>query len=109
MNEGYAVESNTTQENDVVRFFRGSQLLGTTILKKGLSLCEHAESVEIKIPTSCTSGTCGTCMVRLISGSIKVPKPLPEGLDEEVYAEGARLSCICVPKNSVDIDLIPPL
>ena len=41
------------------------------------------ESVGIIIPTSCTSGTCGTCMVKLISGTIAVSEPLPEGLDEE--------------------------
>ena len=103
------MESNATQINDVIRFFRGSQLLGATTRQIGLSICEHAESVGIIIPTSCTSGTCGTCMVKLISGTIAVSEPLPEGLDEEVFAKGARLSCIGIPNNSVDIDLAPPL
>lgn len=92
-----------------VRFFRGSILLGSAPLDTELTLCEHAEIAEVEIPTNCTSGTCGTCMVTLLSGEVPLPEDIPPGLDEELIAENARLSCIGVAKTSLDIEIRPPL
>lgn len=94
----------------LVRFFRGSILLGSTPLMVGESLCEHALAAEVEIPTNCTSGTCGTCMVTLLSGEIPIPEEIPPGLDDEELIEmNARLSCIGIPKSSVDVDVLPPM
>ena len=49
----------------IVRFLQGATLLGQTPFVEGLTLVEHAEQAGVEIPTNCTSGTCGACMVTL--------------------------------------------
>lgn len=93
----------------LVRFFRGANLLGQTVLKDGKSVVEHGYLAEVDIPTNCTSGNCGACMITLLSGEVTVPEPMPPGLDEDFVADGARLGCIGIPKGDVDIDILPPL
>ncbi|RPG79695.1 MAG: (2Fe-2S)-binding protein [Euryarchaeota archaeon TMED117] len=93
----------------VVRFFRGIQLLGQATVQADFTLVELAEDAGVSIPTNCSSGTCGTCMVTLLSGEVPLPEILPPGLDEDVVEDGARLGCIGCPKGDVDIDLRPPL
>jgi ferredoxin len=93
----------------LIRFLRGSKLLGQTTEITGKSLVEHAQTANVEIPTNCTSGNCGSCMVTLLSGNVSLPDPLTPGLDEEIVAEGARLGCIGIPSGDVEIDILPPL
>jgi ferredoxin len=93
----------------VIRFLQGAKLLGQTRLVKGDTLVEHGESAGVKIPTNCTSGTCGTCMVTLIDGEVALPEILPPGLDQYLVERCARLSCIGIPLNDVYIAIRPPL
>ncbi|MDP6869511.1 MAG: 2Fe-2S iron-sulfur cluster-binding protein [Candidatus Poseidoniaceae archaeon] len=93
----------------LVRFLRGSKLLGQCKTIPGETIVEHAIIAGIEIPTNCTSGNCGTCMITLLSGKISLPEPLTPGLDEEIISEGARLGCIGVPTGDVDVDLLPPI
>jgi ferredoxin len=93
----------------VVRFFRGVQLLGQAIVEPDVPLAELAETAGVLIPTNCTSGTCGTCMITLLKGDVPLPEELPPGLDEEMVEEQARLGCIGCPSGDVDIDVRPPL
>ena len=78
----------------MVRFFRGINLLGQAIVQSDVPLAELAETAGVVIPTNCTSGTCGTCMMRLLSGNVTGLDPIPTALDEEWIADGAILSCI---------------
>lgn len=93
----------------LVRFLRGAKLLGQTQTMEGVSLVEHGQSANVEIPTNCTSGNCGACMVTLLSGEVSLPEPLTPGLDEEIVADGARLGCIGIPKGDVDVDILPPI
>ncbi len=93
----------------IVRFFRGDLLLGVAEIEPEKPLLQIAESIGIEIPRNCTSGNCGTCMARLISGVVKLPDLLPPGIDEDLVEEGATLTCIGIPDGNCDIDLIPPL
>ena len=93
----------------LIRFLRGAKLLGQTLEIPGKSLVEHAYEANVEIPTNCTSGNCGSCMVTLLSGEVSLPDPLTPGLDEEIVEEGARLGCIGIPKGDVDIDILPPI
>ena len=93
----------------MVRFFRGINLLGQAIVQPDVPLAELAETAGVVIPTNCTSGTCGTCMITLLSGEIPLPDELPPGLDEEIVEDGARLGCIGIPSGDVDIDILPPI
>ena len=93
----------------LVRFLRGAKLLGQTKLVPGMTIAEHGEDAGVEIPTNCTSGTCGACMVTLMLGEVPLPDPLPPGLDDFLVEEGARLGCIGRPTGDVDIDIRPPL
>tara|TARA_B100001287_G_C22604630_1_gene492076 strand:- start:579 stop:914 length:336 start_codon:yes stop_codon:yes gene_type:complete len=93
----------------VVRFLQGPKLLGQIKLQEGETLVEHGELAGVKIPTNCTSGTCGTCMVTLIQGIVELPEILPPGLDDYLVERCARLSCIGIPLDDVDVDIRPPL
>ena len=93
----------------VIRFLRGPHLLGQTPFVAGNTLVEHAIEAGVDIPTNCTSGTCGACMVTLLLGDVPLPDPLPPGLDDFLVDEGARLGCIGLPTGDVDIDLRPPI
>ena len=95
--------------NPIVRFLQGAKLLGQTLYVEGLTLVEHAEQAGVEIPTNCTSGTCGACMVTLLVGDVPLPVELPPGLDDYLVEEGARLGCIGRPAGDVDIDIRPPL
>ena len=93
----------------LIRFLRGSKLLGQVKEIQGKTLVEHGYAANVDIPTNCTSGNCGSCMVTLISGEVSIPEPLTPGLDEEIILEGARLGCIGIPSGDVDIEILPPI
>ncbi len=93
----------------VVRFLEGAKLLGQVKLQEGETLVEHGELAGVRISTNCTSGTCGTCMITLIQGIVELPEILPPGLDDYLVERCARLSCIGIPLDDVDVDIRPPL
>ena len=109
MAEGDSHSENTVEPLRLVRFFLGAKLLGQTKVEVGETIVEHAESADVNIPTNCTSGTCGTCMITLLSGEIKLPEILPPGLDDYMVEQDARLGCIGMPTGNCDIDIRPPL
>ncbi len=99
----------STSPTPVIRFLRGPHLLGQCAVNPGETIVEHAQACGVTIPTNCTSGTCGTCMVSLILGEVPLPEELPPGLDDFLVEEGARLGCIGVPRGDVDVDIRPPI
>ena len=98
-----------SEETPVIRFFRGSKPMGSARVVPDAPIVEIAELAGVEIPTNCTSGNCGTCLVRLISGQVDLPDELPPGLDEDLVAAGGTLTFCIYPIGSCDIDLIPPL
>ena len=109
MSNGDSQNENDVQQIELVRFFMGAKLLGQTRLVLGDTIVEHAESAGVNIPTNCTSGTCGTCMITLLSGSVPLPDVLPPGLDDYMVKQNARLGCIGIPVSDCEIDIRPPL
>jgi len=93
----------------LVRFFRGSEIIGSIKVPIDAPLVEIANLAGVNIPTNCTSGNCGTCLVRLIRGDVEIPDPLPPGLDDYLVDEGGILTCCLFPKGDCDIDVVPPL
>ena len=89
-----------SEETPVIRFFRGSKPMGTARVVPDTSIVEIAELAGVEIPTNCTSGNCGTCLVRLISGQVDLPDELPPGLDEDLVAAGGTLTCCIHPIGS---------
>ena len=93
----------------IIRFFRGELLIGSAEFDEDEPIVEIAERAGIDISTNCTSGNCGTCLVRLKAGKIDYPDPLPPGLDEFLIEDGGILACCMEPNGPCDIDVIPPL
>ena len=106
---GSGKKVDNTEDFSVVRFLQGAKLLGQIRLHEGETLAEHGELAGVRIPTNCTSGTCGTCIVTLVQGTVELPEILPPGLDDYLVENCARLSCIGIPLDDVDIDIRPPL
>ena len=73
----------------VIRFLRGPHLLGQCAVNPGETIVDHAEACGITLPTNCTSGTCGTCMVSLILGEVPLPEELPPALTTAGGGRGA--------------------
>tara|TARA_Y100000768_G_C23665082_1_gene534984 strand:- start:160 stop:489 length:330 start_codon:yes stop_codon:yes gene_type:complete len=109
MTDSDSHNENSEQQIKLVRFFMGAKLLGQTRLVLGETIVEHAESAGVNIPTNCTSGTCGTCMVTLLTGDVPLPEILPPGLDDYMVEQDARLVCIGMPSTDCEIDIRPPL
>ena len=82
----------------MVRFFRGVQLLGQAIVEPDVPLAELAETAGVVIPTNCTSGTCGTCMITLLKGDVPLPEEIPPGLDEDTIR--AFVSSLDIPDEA---------
>tara|TARA_Y100000766_G_scaffold284126_1_gene301632 strand:- start:1933 stop:2226 length:294 start_codon:yes stop_codon:yes gene_type:complete len=93
----------------VVRFRRAALPLATIEAEIDETLLDLAHRAGISAPSNCKSGTCGTCMMRLVSGKLVGLDPTPPGLDEDIVADGAILSCIGRVIISCEIDVIPPL
>lgn len=93
----------------LIRFFRNKVIVGSVEATGETPILDLAEEVGIDISRGCSSGTCGTCLSRLISGEISYPDPLPAGLDDELVEGGYILPCIMVASTACDIEINPPL
>ncbi len=68
-------------------------------LAPDMTVLEAAESVGVAIENSCRSGTCGTCKVRLLGGSVSME--VEDALEPGEKAQGWILACQA--KASVDL------
>lgn len=63
------------------------------------SIWELAQANDVSIPSGCLSGVCGSCRVRVLSGSIQYDRQV-----QIILPEGECLSCIARPLNDLVID-----
>ena len=80
-----------SEDTPVIRFFRGSKPIGVVAIVPDAPILEMAEIAGVEIPSNCTSGTCGTCLVKLRGGEVDLPEELPPGLDDELVELGLSL------------------
>ena len=66
------------------------------------TILEVAEALDIDIESSCRAGSCGTCKVKLIRGSVEMD--VDDGLDADDRAGGYILACQAIPCESVDVE-----
>ncbi len=59
----------------------------------------------INFPYGCRSGSCGTCLGRLISGELDYPEGLPITLMEHEVKEGKAIFCTSIAKSDLVIDV----
>jgi len=90
-----AIESGS----NTIEFARSKQTCG---LPAGRTLLEVAEMNNINIPFSCRHGQCGTCVTRLIEGTVSMD--CEDGLDPTLKAQGCILPCVARSDGSVRIE-----
>jgi len=66
------------------------------------NLLDFAEEKGISLESGCRIGTCGTCKVKLISGSVTMETE--DGLEDSDKAGGMILPCVAVPESDLEID-----
>lgn len=71
--------------------------------RKVETILESARQAGISIPQKCTVGNCGTCKVRLKSGSVLMDEP--NSLSVEDARNGYVLSCVAYPCENVVVQL----
>jgi CDP-4-dehydro-6-deoxyglucose reductase len=69
-------------------------------VEDGETVLEGADRAGLHLPHDCRFGTCGTCRVRLASGSVGY-EDFPAGLSEEEAAAGFALACQARPRSDL--------
>lgn len=75
----------------------------TASYRVGNTLLETARLAGLHAPSSCESGSCGTCMARLTEGSARMINN--DALTEDEVAEGWVLTCQSLP-TSVSVTVV---
>jgi ferredoxin len=73
----------------------------------GETVLEAALRADVELPYSCRSGTCRTCLSRVVSGRIEHDSSYADELliDEDEVAEGFRLLCSSLAHTNGVIDV----
>tara|TARA_R110000744_G_scaffold380362_1_gene500928 strand:- start:2897 stop:4876 length:1980 start_codon:yes stop_codon:yes gene_type:complete len=72
------------------------------IAQQDETVLDVAESLDVEIDSSCRSGTCGSCKVKLLKGTVDMD--VDDGLEEQDRQQGYILACQSIPKTSVDVE-----
>ena len=65
--------------------------------RTGDTLLETGRSAGLSPPSSCETGSCGTCMARLTEGSARMNNN--DALEDDEVAEGWVLTCQALPTS----------
>lgn len=79
-----------------------SQSRKTAEVPPGSTVLDVAESVDVEIEWSCRTGTCGSCAVKLLEGSVEME--IDDGLDSEDRSAGLILACQAIPTSDVVVE-----
>ena len=66
------------------------------------NLLDFAEARGIQLESGCRMGACGSCKVKLISGTVTMETE--DGLEDADKAERMILSCVAVPESDLVIE-----
>lgn len=69
----------------------------TAAYRAGNTLLQTARSAGLRAPSSCETGSCGTCLARVVSGSARMLNN--NALDDDEVAEGLVLTCQSLPTS----------
>lgn len=69
----------------------------TAEYRVGNTLLQTARIAGLRAPSSCETGSCGTCMARIVSGSARMLNN--DALDDDEVAEGWVLTCQSLPTS----------
>lgn len=74
----------------------------TAMAREGMSLLDVADEAEVFIDNACRSGSCGTCMVKLKGGEVRMA--VEDALSEAEKEDGYILACQAEPKGDVELE-----
>ncbi|PXX02234.1 ferredoxin [Mycolicibacterium moriokaense] len=69
----------------------------TATYRTGDTLLQTARSAGLQAPYLCETGSCGTCMARIIEGSARMVNN--DALEDDEVAEGWVLTCQALPTS----------
>jgi ferredoxin len=69
----------------------------TATYRTGDTLLETARSAGLSPPSSCETGSCGTCMARITEGGARMNNN--DALDDDEVADGWVLTCQALPTS----------
>lgn len=72
-------------------------------INPGETILEGATRNEIDIPHSCTKGSCGACIVKVIGGEVEQLHVNRLGLSNDEKINGYILACISTPVTDMQI------
>ncbi|WP_139251257.1 2Fe-2S iron-sulfur cluster-binding protein [Roseibium suaedae] len=71
--------------------------------RAGMSLLDVADEADVFIDNACRSGTCGTCLVKLKSGEVRMGTD--EALSDDEKKDGYILACQAEPCGDVELEV----
>ena len=71
----------------------------TAKYRRGETLLQVARSQALQAPYSCETGSCGTCMGRILEGSARMVNN--DALEDDEVAEGYVLTCQALPTSEI--------
>ncbi|MFD9075430.1 2Fe-2S iron-sulfur cluster-binding protein [Streptomyces lasiicapitis] len=89
-----------------MRIEEEGNLVGAAVVEPGQTLLDAGLAAGLRMPYSCTVGTCGECMVRVRRG--EVAQPEHTCLTREQKAEGYVLTSVGCPLSKVTHDIAGP-
>ena len=92
--EPSAVDESGATEEVVIELDRKSI---NTPYRKGETLLQTARTAGLRAPASCETGSCGTCMARIVEGSARMLNN--DALEDDEVAEGWVLTCQSLPTS----------
>jgi ferredoxin-NADP reductase len=66
------------------------------------TILDIADNLDVEIDNSCRSGSCGSCIVKLVSGEVEME--VDDALEEDEKQQGYILACQSIPKTPVEIE-----
>lgn len=91
------VERDTTAPRTEKVTFSIDRRTTTVSYRDGNTLLETARLAGLNPPSSCESGSCATCMARVVEGSVRMFNN--DALTDEEVAEGWVLTCQSLPTS----------
>jgi ferredoxin len=69
----------------------------TASYRSGDTLLQAARTAGLRAPASCETGSCGTCMAKIVEGSARMLNN--DALEDDEVAEGWVLTCQTLPTS----------
>lgn len=89
-----AAENSATTEEVIIELDRKTT---RAEYRPGNTLLQTARIAGLRAPSSCETGSCGTCMARIVAGSARMLNN--DALDDDEVAEGWVLTCQSLPTS----------